>query len=275
MQIYPYINRPKIKPKPWGSFNQIRKAVRDWCENKLCAPIPAVAFPFWEGAGQKAYSYGSANNTATFASTGVSWVPTGINLSNSTQNITFDDLKILENDYFSIFISSRFHYVSNSDTFNGLYAGLDGDYIKIYRAGWDTHWRIVEYNDYAGVIFYSNGVITTGLLNNILYTRAGITEHNLYFDGELDTQDTTSVATETSIRRDLKWQGGNNNTLDLEILSIWNETPLNADQAALLNEQPYAMFEKKSFPTYFFIDSEAPSSTTIPVFIHHQNQMRA
>jgi len=255
--MFPVISRPQVKPKLWGPPDQVSSAIRDWCENKLGAPMPVLVMPIWEGAGTTLFDYSGKNYHGVFIGDPL-----------YTYNSIFFDG---DNDYIScgdcLPHTGIGSIVASLTPFD---LGGDDEGIISNRVTDGSRWVQTSLQDdrLAFVISGSDVDENTVLhinLNATKFSFAATWETNialkLYVNGLLRSQN-TSIGDATPTSTDPIFLGSyydltskRSLKADFYYAYIFNIV-LSQDQIALINEQPYAMFEKTSQPVFFL-----PSAT--------------
>jgi len=251
---FPHFHRPKVKPKIWGPPDQVAFAVRDWCENKLGTPVPILAMPMWEGGGNFSHDL-SGNYFQGVFNNGISWKNFRLLSSGAINSYISCGDSCPHNGKGTIIVSLT--------PYNLI--GDDQGVVSNRRTG-ESRWvqLTVRENRWAIIVNGSGGDEYTTLVDSPENQKAVIAatwESNvaikLYKNGILKSQDLAiSDATPTNTSNILigsyyDLSSTRSLNADFDYTYIF-DVVLTANQVALFNTQPYAMFEPVSRPSYFF-----------------------
>lgn len=248
---FPYIKRPKVKPRQWGPISTVQSAVRNWCENKLGSPAPLLACAFWENSGVTLYNYADLTNNATSSgSQYFRWVNQGIDFDGDNANQAFilpSSLNFSNGEPFTILMDCETD--GDSDEYTVIGDGGNNNFLGPMN-GVGIRGR---FNNTTITLFSSSSVGITDRHQHVLTSPGdgGTYDVEYYQDGAHDK--TTSInAPGIIIDRIGNAYGSDTYPLDGRIFEVivW-PVQLNAAQVALVYEQPYAMFEPRSIPIYF------------------------
>lgn len=188
---------------------------------------------------------------------GTTWSPNYLSLVGASGTIAFDNIKLLENDKFTVMFGGTCDVAYGSSA-SYFYFGTGGDYLKIQHAAWNHGYNVIEYNGYTGAILNGNTTIDDGSYHNVVYQRTATDNRNLFIDGILDTNDTTTVATETSNVRQFNIAGITASNWGLHYIYIYDRA-LSFEEVAWLDREPYAMFQQLISPALLYYEAAPPT----------------
>jgi len=270
---FPHFHRPKEKPKLWGPPDAVAYAIRDWCEHKLGASVPTVAVPMWEGAGNIAHDYSGNQAHGTFLSTVEPyWTGKGLYfpIASFGYVLNFGTGNRALNPLSAMTIFSACRPTENSKAILlGLYDGassVDDSYIL-----WPYDVNKVEFwvRNNAGSSWITAQAASTIILNQDCSWGGSYDGNNIkaFYNGISGTPTAHTEQMRDNVNQKV-YMGGNTGSRDFEYegdvycLYVW-DVGLSDDQMALLHDQPYAMFEPVSRPSYFFASSAVSAVTDI------------
>lgn len=250
-------NSQNVKPRQWGPAPDVQSAIVDWCNNRHGIAAPMLAVPMWEKAGSSIHDVAGNNQYNAFDnSPTISWTGKGIYF-NDDSGWTFPQLKgwdssactILiganrKNTYtsalhniaagFRTFLGSNFFWPSIRDLSSIYHLYITCGNVSDYDTGYDIGPQ--------GAYDFSFGAAFEGLT------------WYAYADGE---QRATGVLTSSPDNHKFGVGGvpGSGGLIydgfvgEVHYTYIW-PVKLNNPVIALLNEQPYAMFQPRQVVFY-------------------------
>jgi hypothetical protein len=263
-----------IKPELWGPFNQVQWAVRDYFNNILGVPTPAVYVPFIEQGSQVVYNYGSAKGYDGTLIGAVSWnggsvfIPEGI--ADYILFTTCNGLSALNDQYSLIFrLKDYSHTGANSSVAylwdNILQCGSYGDTLSCYKSSATT----INPLQYSIVGTATNTVATTYSTANLkpfrnISNSTRLNSGKLYIDGVLKATDSTADLYANSNYGQLSATPNIGYTANAEFsidtCIVWGQYEVPIGVHLHLTQEPYAPIQPKTFPSYFFFGAAAPAS---------------
>lgn len=283
MIIPQQFQNPQVKPK-WQIPMGVMESVVAYNCRKYSMPVPILAIPLWEMGGNRVIDLGRRRNHGTII--GANWTANGLNFGGSDY-VDCGDINLLTpGEPFTIFALSKYTddianqtypNILSMRTTTGVSFGIawarndgsspyDGILLGGY-SGWDTIKVDVHADDnkdklVSCTVIYDGG--TTSIVDSYKFYFNGVTK-TLYSSGDF--------ANAGNYNRIGRSGSSANYFVGLISCTIIFSCALSAAQAKFLHDNPYFMFQlPEELHGYA---AGAPPSTTIPVFIHLYNQMRA
>ena len=228
-----------------------------------------------EGGGNKVFDASGNQNHGTFTNS-IPWARGGIEPPGDNEHITIPKFIDQDGDW-TVFFSfiqdvrqpnaqiKQSHFMSMVDGGSGTGRSI----LLINDVGADT-FKMACYID--GTENESDTVIDVGVPYTCGLTQGG-TDFKFFLNG---IPDGSFIATATACKEDIlifdRKDGLGTACFDgLCSVFHWYDRQLTEEEMMWLDQDPFGMFESELLPVPLFYDA----GIIIPVFIHHQNQLRA
>lgn len=255
----------QVKPR-WQAPVGVMESVVAYNCRKYGMPVPVLVMPMWEGAGNRALDLSGQGNHGTID--GAEWVADGLDfVSANTDKVTtpllIDPRKentVIFKTVWTTLSQDNLHGCRN-DGGDRFYIGIDGNYTFM-GAGNTFH--------------YDSTGITHGMSVGVPYLISlvvdGSTARYYVDDVEKDSFSYTASAAITNpfYIGDLGGTLGFPVNAKVEFMYVYSCT-LSTAQIKFLCENPYFMYR---LPEELYGYAAATGGVTIPVFLHHYNQLR-
>jgi hypothetical protein len=261
--IYP----PNQKPPIWS----IDPGIVAYNCQKAGLPHPVLAMPFWEKGGDRALDYSGHGNRGTIAAP--AWVADGLDFDGSSyvgcgSSSVIDDLHLKGG--MSIVTSVNASTAGTLDYIAHKKAGQAGYWLFNFRTTAlefakqgstslkvRTAYNVIAYNKKENIALTWDGSTTAS--NVHIYVNANEVSYGVQTNGAGFNSDASQSLYLCSNVRGV-----------MSYIYIY-DTVLTAAQVKFLHDDPYFMFR---LPEELYGYAAAAAGVTIPVFLHHYNQMR-
>lgn len=221
-----------------------------------------------EATGDKVFDLSGSGNHGTI--TNADWVARGLDFDGTGDYV---DTAVIEPDEYTIVIETN---LSSKSTDKRLLGTTDTQmpYLIWYDVGNDC-WGVRTYDNSNNLWTDDNNPTTPNIGDKYQLVLSYSNPHSIfYINGDVETSDSSlsDVAKKTSTH--LRFGGGLFLSPDFAgevyYVYIYNRA-LTPEEIVYIHREPYAMFEQPTSPELLYY--EPPTGVTIPVLMHHYNQM--
>ena len=243
---FPYIVRPKEKLRCWGKVSDVQYAMRVNAERIFGINPDSIvlAMPMWEGAGNRIIDYSKYRNHG--ANIGATWTGQGLDFDGVNDYIGVTGVTTGINHTISALIRTPnpSEYIFDSQSGRVVYTGAN-----YYDGGWSYSGFTINDNKQHFVAVAKSGTSVSMNVDKLVYNNTGSSKSIGGLCNIGARYDQTSIYFFYGIMS------------NVNILNI----ALSANQIALMNDRPWALYEPVQRPTYYFL----PSGVSIPVFMQN------